>query len=549
MSQFRPCAIIPTYNNPATICEVVWRVRQYIQTVIVVDDGSDAASRRVMEELKRSSEVTVIHRSRNGGKGAAMKDGLQLAASQGFTHGLQIDADGQHAWQDIPRLLAAAKQRPEALVLAQPVFDASAPKARLYGRKLTIFWTAIEIGSRAIGDPMCGFRVYPLALTGRVSVTANRMDFDPEIAVRMVWAGAPIERLPTRVRYFSHAEGGVSHFRMVEDNLRISWMHTRLVFLAICRLFLRPFRTMRPNATEVSATTRREWHQIPESASRFGVALLTHICNVFGRSAARSLLPLIVLYYVVVRPSVRRASADYLKRLGLRSGFWAVQRHVLRFAQCSLDRLFFLSGTFRQLDIQRHGHEHLEQLKQESRGAILLGAHLGSFEALRTLSREKDIPVHVLAYFDNAVVINDALSRAGTNRGNDFLPLEVGGVSHALRIKELIDAGQIVAILADRAFGPRSAEVEFLGGRARFPLGPFAIAAALECPVLLAVALHTAPNRYDLFCEPLIERVPKRGENPNGLVESAQIFATRLESFCRRAPDNWFNFYDFWPKR
>ncbi|MBL9100112.1 MAG: glycosyltransferase family 2 protein [Myxococcales bacterium] len=229
---FTPCALIPTYNNPRTLRAVVEQVRAHLP-VVVVDDGSAAEGRREAERLAADGLAAVTHRERNGGKGAAVKTGFVFARSLGYTHALQVDADGQHALADIPEFLAAARRDPSALILGAPVYDASAPRGRLIGRRITLFWTDVEAGRGVIRDPMCGFRVYPLAAALAVGRTGDRMDFDIEVAVRMAWMGVPIVNLPTKVRYLSAAEGGVSHFRMVRDNFKIGWLHTRLSITAL----------------------------------------------------------------------------------------------------------------------------------------------------------------------------------------------------------------------------------------------------------------------------------------------------------------------------
>jgi glycosyltransferase involved in cell wall biosynthesis len=236
MSDFRPCVLVPTYDNPRTIADVVTRVREHIAHVVVVDDGSSEPARQLIAGLGSAGLAHVVRRDHNAGKGAAVKSGFRAAVELGYTHALQVDADGQHAIEDIPRFLQAAERHPECLVLGTPSFDASVPKARLYGRQLTVVWTHVETGGRVIADPMCGFRVYPLAIAVRCAPAADRMDFDPEIAVRMVWAGTRVLNLPTHVRYVSRAQGGVSHFQLIRDNVRITLMHTRLVCLAILRV-------------------------------------------------------------------------------------------------------------------------------------------------------------------------------------------------------------------------------------------------------------------------------------------------------------------------
>lgn len=228
VAPFRPCVLIPTYDNPRTIRSVVERSRAHLSDVLVVDDGSGPEGRAACEAVAAEGLAHVVHRPQNGGKGAAVKTGFAAAHELGFTHALQVDADGQHNIDDIPRFLEVAEQHRDALVLSVPQFDESAPRARQIGRKITIFWVNLETGGRVIHDPLCGFRVYPLVDTLRVSVSADMMDFDPEIAVRLAWSGVPVINLPMKVRYISAEDGGVSHFRVFWDNFLMSWMHTRL---------------------------------------------------------------------------------------------------------------------------------------------------------------------------------------------------------------------------------------------------------------------------------------------------------------------------------
>jgi len=242
---FRPCVLIPVYDNPNTIRAVVEAVREKLPSVLVVDDGSARDCRERVEELGREELAEVVRRPVNGGKGAAVKTGFQAALDLGYTHALQVDADGQHDLGDLDRFLAAARDNPTALVLGYPVFDETVPRGRLLGRQLTIFWTRLETFGRSITDPMCGYRVYPLAAALKACRgTGDHMEFDIEIAVRMLWNGAKIVNLPTGVRYFRKDQGGVSHFHMWKDNCRITWCHTRLVTLAILRALYRPFRKL-----------------------------------------------------------------------------------------------------------------------------------------------------------------------------------------------------------------------------------------------------------------------------------------------------------------
>ncbi len=220
--------VVPTYDNPATIRQVAERLRTHLDHVIVVDDGSGEEGRKACEALAEDGTAHVVHRQFNGGKGAAVKTGLVAAKELGFTHALQVDADMQHDLDDVPRFLETMRKSPDALILGDPRYDESAPGARQVGRRINTFWITVECGKGVIGDAMCGFRMYPVDAALAVDARGDAMDFDPEIAVRMVWAGVPVINLPTKVRYLGEGEGGVSHFRVFRDNFLLSWLHFRL---------------------------------------------------------------------------------------------------------------------------------------------------------------------------------------------------------------------------------------------------------------------------------------------------------------------------------
>ncbi|TWI13314.1 glycosyltransferase family 2 protein [Aerolutibacter ruishenii] len=233
---FRPLVVIPVYDHEHAIGAMVDGVRAGGQDCLLVDDGSRESCATVLRELARREGVHLLRLDRNQGKGGAMIAGFHEAARLGATHVLQIDADGQHDPGDIPRFLAAAAAEPAAIINGAPVYDASVPRGRLYGRYLTHVWVWINTLSLAIRDSMCGFRVYPLAPVLALVRTASigrRMDFDPEIIVRLCWEGVPVRNVPTPVRYPSD---GVSHFDVWGDNVRISRMHARLFFGMLRRL-------------------------------------------------------------------------------------------------------------------------------------------------------------------------------------------------------------------------------------------------------------------------------------------------------------------------
>ncbi|MEM1417390.1 MAG: glycosyltransferase [Myxococcota bacterium] len=546
-SALRVTGLVPTYDNPATIGRVVRSLLAHLDHVIVVDDGSGPEGRESVAALTEPGRVDVVHREANGGKGAAVKTGLHRAEALGFTHALQVDADGQHALEDVPRFVAAAERSPEALILGAPRYDASAPSARRTGRKITTFWVTLEVGGRdVIDDAMCGFRMYPVDAALAARARGDRMDFDPEIAVRMVWAGTPVENLETAVRYVPEDEGGVSHFRLVADNVAISRLHARLCVEKSVHGFLRLITFGRWKGHRRAAT--RSWRDVPERGSVLGIALLVKLATLFGRWPARQIVRLIALYYALTAGAARRAVKGFLERVGEPAGFWAQHRQILRFAQVSLDALFFLQGKLRPFDIDRNGYEHLAKLRDTGTGAVLLGAHLGSFHALRGQGRSEELRLHPLVFTENAQRYNAVLRELDPGSKTELVHADEKDMGFVLKLRRIVEEGGIVAILADRVHeGTRSVEVDFLGGRARLPLGPYLLASTLRCPVYFTCGLHRAPNRYELHCIPFAERIVlPRGKRMEAAQEHAQRYADLLADKCRDAPDNWFNFYDFW---
>jgi glycosyltransferase involved in cell wall biosynthesis len=239
MSGLRWCAVVPTYDNPETVRDVVERIRAHLPDVFVVDDGSATPGQEVCRAIERDGLARVFRREKNGGKGAAVKRGLAEAAEAGFTHVFQIDADGQHGLDAIPDFLAASRRSPSHAIFGAPIYDETVPSIRRVGRKITRFWVDLEVGRGVIEDTMVGFRIYPVAQTLAVAPRTNRMAFDVEVAVGLAWAGVPIENLPVEVRYLTADEGGRSHFRPFLDNLLLSWLHTRLCTTGSIRWCLR----------------------------------------------------------------------------------------------------------------------------------------------------------------------------------------------------------------------------------------------------------------------------------------------------------------------
>jgi glycosyltransferase involved in cell wall biosynthesis len=240
--------LIPSYNPGHKVFETVRAAREQWQPVWVVVDGStDGSAAALASMAERDPGLKVLARQRNRGKGAAVLDGLEEALRHGFTHALVMDSDGQHPAGRIPAFMEASAARPEAMVLGEPLFDASAPAIRVKGRRISNWWANFETLWAGIHDSLCGFRVYPIAplvREMRASMGMRRFDFDVEAAVRLSWRGVPAVNLSAPIRYFSAAEGGVSHFNYWRDNVLLTSMHVRLFFGFLVRLPLLLYRRL-----------------------------------------------------------------------------------------------------------------------------------------------------------------------------------------------------------------------------------------------------------------------------------------------------------------
>ncbi len=242
---FKPCAVIPVYNHEQALPAVVAQLHAAGLPCVLVDDGSQSSCAAVLEQQAAQPNTHLLRLPSNQGKGGAVMAGLREAARLGFSHALQVDADGQHDLSVVSAFIAAGQTLPSTLICGYPQYDSSVPSGRLIGRYATHLWVWINTLSLNIRDSMCGFRLYPLAptleLINSVQV-GRRMDFDTEVLVRLSWRNQPMQWLPVRVHY---PADGVSHFRLLQDNLLISKMHAKLFFGMLCRLPLILWRRWR----------------------------------------------------------------------------------------------------------------------------------------------------------------------------------------------------------------------------------------------------------------------------------------------------------------
>ena len=235
-SEIRLCVIVPHYNHAAEFVRFLPKLASIALPILVVDDGSDQHNAAALADaLKAYPAINCIRHATNRGKGAAVISAFYWARNQGYTHVLQIDADGQHEVGDIETFLRCAERHPQAIISGNPVFDHSVPKARLYGRKVTDFWVMLETWSLLIKDSLCGFRIYPLNAVEDLldrCYLGPHMEFDTEMLVKAVWHDIPLQYIDTQVVYPANS---VSHFRYGRDNCRLIILHTRLMLGMIWR--------------------------------------------------------------------------------------------------------------------------------------------------------------------------------------------------------------------------------------------------------------------------------------------------------------------------
>jgi len=292
------------------------------------------------------------------------------------------------------------------------------------------------------------------------------------------------------------------------------------------------------------------WLQRPEGGSGLAIRLLVGVALGLGRRVARVVLLPVTAYFLIRRGPERRASRAYLARVLGRVPTWLeVTRHFHAFAGVTLDRVYFLSDSMWRFDVRLIGLEDLHHAMDLDRGVLLVGAHVGSFDALRAASTLRpDVTLRVVLDREHSPVLSAVLTQLNPRIAAGIINPRKDGTAVALEIGAALNQRALVTMLADRGRpGNATASVDFLGGTAEFPTAPWQIAAALHVPIVLCAGLYRGGNRYDLHFELLTEQLQiDRRQRQQQLREVVQDFANRLAALLSIAPYNWFNFYDFW---
>ncbi len=555
MNPFRPCAIIPTLNHHLVLADIISRFAARDVPVIVVDDGSDpAAAECIAHACGNAAAAECLRHQVNQGKGAAVLSGLSRAAERGFTHAVQIDADGQHDLDRLDALMEAARANPDAIVVGQPRFDATIPRRRKFGRWLTHVLVFLNTLSFEIKDSMCGFRVYPVAVIlplARGEVRGRHMDFDPEVLVRAHWLGTPFVRIPVDVTYPAE---NLSNFDLRRDNVRIAGMHARS-FLGMLarspRLLMRNLSAARGRKTQ-----SHHWADFGERGAYWGLRFLAAVYQVLGRRVCLGVLVFPVLYFLLTGRKQRRASAAYLER-AWKAGFlhrkptlFTSFRHFMAFAAASVDKLAAWTGKVSAEDLDIVSSDLFTEALEDERGAFVITAHLGNPEALRAVGTAEGWRINVFAHTVHAEHFNRLIEAFSPDSATRMMQVTNLGPETAVTMSDAVERGEWVVMAGDRVAvneqGGRVAWVPFLGELAPFPVGPYILASLLKRPTYLLFSLRHG-DRYQVHFHKLADRVVLPRDKRTEAVESyAQGFVHALEIHTKMAPLQWFNFFDFW---
>ncbi|MBU2711258.1 glycosyltransferase family 2 protein [Zooshikella harenae] len=556
-SVFRPCIIIPIYNHGETIKQVIDGLTPLNLRVIVVDDGSDLSTQNALKKLVIQNEfVSVIRLDENKGKGAAIIRAISQAYIEGFSHALQIDADGQHHLPDAAKLLKKAAEFPEALITGIPIYDNNVPKVRFYARYLTHFWVWLETLSFAIKDSMIGFRVYPVDSTMNVINQYRlpyRMAFDTEIMVRLFWEGIPVYSIPTPITY---PKQGKSHFKMFWDNAGLTIMHTRLV----CGMLLRlPKRILGKNKSKQST----HWSSFKEQGGWLALTLTFWVYRFLGEWGLRCLLYPVITYYYLFSTDARKVSSNFLKQAfaykpanesaslafnGLKKSLL----HFIRFGDQFIDKIAIWTGKISKDNIAMHNAESFIHALDNNKGCILISSHYGNNDICRAITQGRYArKFNVLVHSENAVKFNRFLAKLNPDTQINLIEVNTIDMTVAVNLKAKVDAGEVIIVAGDRVpvtGSDRTLICDFLGKPAAFPQGAYLLGLLLECPIfLLFCAKDYKHKKYHMIFDKIFdgEKVPRKARKET-IDKLCQHYVVKLENHVLQDPLQWFNFFDFW---
>lgn len=533
------CFCIPFYNHPAKITALVQILSKYKHKIFIIDDGSNEESKVVLKNLNQKN-IEIFTRKINGGKGAAIKDGLNLAFSQGFTHAFQIDADMQHELDKMDIFIALAEKNQSALICGQSVFE-NAPKARLYGRKITDFWVWVNTLGGSIKESMCGFRIYPLKeicpLLKRCK--SNRMDFDIDILLLAYKAGICLIYEEIKVSY---ENDGVSHFKAFKDNVLISLMHTRHFFAL-------------PKFIFTKKKQNKAWFEKEEKAGYFWLKITLFLVKFLPNFLLKFACFFVSLFFYIFSPKERENIKTFYINLrafqgkrGLEKSKIKIFSNFYEFGLSIADKIAVYKGKFQRKHLLIKDEVFLiNELIKSQKGQIILCSHLGNVEVARVLSKAlKNLRLSILVYEKNARDFFKLINEISEKQINVFYVDELD-VAKMLELKNLLESGVHLGIMGDRvAIEGKNLQTEFLDKPCLLPQGAFLLAHLLEAEISMLWCVKRKGG-YEVELEKI--RPDTNLSRDENIAFCMKQYIQSLEKRLCKTPQMWFNFYDFWEQR
>ncbi|MCP4809576.1 MAG: glycosyltransferase family 2 protein [Proteobacteria bacterium] len=531
----RPLVVIPSKDNVESVADVAARSLQFVDDVIVVDDGSTDGTGDAARAV-----CPVLTHPVNLGKGAALTTALRHAKENGFTHLIAVDADGQHLPEDLPLFLEAIERDPWAIHLG--VRDMKgAPEKSHFGRKFSNFWIWVETGHH-VGDSQTGYRVYPVEPVLSMRLPEGRYEWEVKVLTRALWAGIAVRDVACRV-FYPPEEERVTSFRPFWDNVRISLMNTRLV---LGRVFWPPRWVNRVPAV---GSPWQGGHRGKLAGWRFFVTF----ANLVGRWPAYACMTIMATFYYLMSGEHRRGAHSYLRRRfpedGRMSLSWRGWRLFYSFSCSLIDRFLLMKQGHSAFVFEREGTDEARAALADS-GAIILSAHLGNPDLGAGALRETgpgSRPVNMVQYAGGNDPYVQLMREMLGDKAPKVIAINTGSDMASMEVFRALQRGEIVALKADRLVDDRTVEVPFLGETMKLPAGPFLLAALSKAPVFIMGCFKEDSRTYRVVAtEPRVLRFTSRKERNADIQRWATEFAEQLERWTKRWPHQWYNFHDPW---
>lgn len=485
-----------------------------------------------------------------------MKDGFIFALQNGYTHGFQIDADMQHDLGAIDTFLEASKMHKNALICGVPSFGFShtAPKARIYGRKITQFWIWINtLGGAKIKDAMCGFRLYPLD-SRYLFAKSNAMDFDIEILLLAHFRDFEMRWISVGVQYNPQ---NPSHFRVFKDNLLLSKLHCKYFFLIPKHIFSRLNRANQTHKNHANPQNK-PWHKRNEKAGNFLLKLTILLVKFLPRFALLFVARIVTFIYFLLFKNERKNLAkfyalgcEYCESHNLDSTKFAhpkIYANFYHFCVAICDKIAAWLGKIRYDDIEINDKNYIKELCSGKKGQILLMSHFGNIEVAHALSQKfRNLRIISFVYQKNTEKFLQMIDSVSGQKIQRIYVDEID-IGRLLELREILESGGHIGIMGDRVAlnNKRNLEIEFFGKPCLFPYGAFIVAGLLECKIS-AMWCEKIDGKYHLDFE-FLGCVAKfaRQNKVASLKPLVQKYANSLQTHALKNPTQWFSFYDFW---